>query len=724
MMYYFYTPRGEPIEMNIKVNFRDELRLPLEPLLVIALLPFLIGAWYLGSQPEVIVSFFFLLGAFVIGRWNATFGKWLFVIAITLIIFWFGIQNPEVLYLLIIPIGLMASMLGLRPSGIIAVIQSIILLLAADRNLLDKTADISLVLLAIWSMMGITVTIYLPIYRFVHWTQDYYQQSRGKLNEALDQKVFLNQAIDDLAKMSRQLKSANERISSALQVAEEAQLAKSAFVAKVSHEFRTPLNMIIGLVDLLVQSPELYGGTIPPPVIDDLKIIYRNCEHLTELVNDVLDLSQSESGRLTLYKEPVQLKDVVDEAVVVVTPLIEKKGLFLNVAFPGDLPSLFIDRTRIRQVVLNLLSNAARFVDTGGITVFAKLQQTHIVIGVSDTGPGIAPQDIDRIFEPFCQGTDRLWRDKSGSGLGLTICKQIVELHGGRIWLESKLGTGTIFYFDLPITEPFSPTASSHRWILSEWDWKDITRKRNLPNLDAHPRVFLIDKEDELAHPFSRFSDLVDLTVVHDIVDLSQEDLQEAKAIIINSDFPDHMWDQVDHIRHAAKDSIVVGCSVLPKHQPARIAGAVDYLIKPINRKKIDLAIQAIGQPINRILIVDDDQEASQLLTRLLLSINQNFEITTTISGEDALKILRNDQIDLVFLDVKLVDIEGWEVIQKKKLDPAIRNIPVIFASAQDPTAQPIRTPGLTISLDEGIPLEKILESALVISGVLLQKVE
>jgi signal transduction histidine kinase len=198
---------------------------------------------------------------------------------------------------------------------------------------------------------------------------------------------------------------ANERTANLRAIAEEAQRTKTAFVANVSHEFRTPLNMILGLVELMVENPEIYAVSLSSSMRDDLNVVYRNCEHLANLINDVLDLTRMEAGYLTLHRERVDLQEIIEDSVTAIRPLMEKKRLALDVLVPDELPRVYCDRTRMQQVLLNLLSNAARYTDVGRITVQVVQQDQHVVISVADTGPGICSEDVGRIFEPFFQGS-------------------------------------------------------------------------------------------------------------------------------------------------------------------------------------------------------------------------------------------------------------------------------------------------------------------------------
>ena len=204
--------------------------------------------------------------------------------------------------------------------------------------------------------------------RQITWFVDYFKQAQRLLGEALDHRAELVQTLDDLAHANRQLALMNKRVVALQSIAEEAQEAKTRFVARVSHEFRTPLNMIIGLTDLLAEKPEIYDATLSPRMRDALHIVHRNSQHLSDMVNDVLDLSRIETDHVVLHRERVTIQEIVAVAVEAVRPLLENKRLALRIEIAENVPEVYCDRTRIEQVVLNLVSNAVRYTDQGHIT--------------------------------------------------------------------------------------------------------------------------------------------------------------------------------------------------------------------------------------------------------------------------------------------------------------------------------------------------------------------
>lgn len=230
--------------------------------------------------------------------------------------------------------------------------------------------------------------------------------------------------------------------------AEQANNAKSSFLASTSHELRTPLNSIINLTSLVRRGAI---GPVNEKQEELLTHVWDSSRNLLALINDVLDMSKIESGSLKLYKQPgVDLATVITSAHDAILPLTRGKPIALKVEIQEGLPSLTADENRIRQILLNILSNAVKFTDEGQICVEARQQDGSVLITVRDTGSGIAPEDVELVFEQFVQ-TESGLRQGAGTGLGMPITKSLVEAHGGRIWLESELNVGTTFYVELPI---------------------------------------------------------------------------------------------------------------------------------------------------------------------------------------------------------------------------------------------------------------------------------
>ncbi|RME07066.1 MAG: hypothetical protein D6812_00720 [Deltaproteobacteria bacterium] len=218
----------------------------------------------------------------------------------------------------------------------------------------------------------------------------------------------------------------------------------------MSHELRTPLNSIIGFSKVILKGID---GEINEQQRADLTTIHNNGVHLLGLINDILDLSKIEAGRMELVREATDLNELIREAVNTSLGLIRDKEIEIVVETESDLPPLMVDRTRIRQVLLNLLSNAIKFTEKGTIKIDAAAGNDEVVVVVTDSGPGFPEEELSKLFDQFRQLDGAMNRKKGGSGLGLAISKRFVELHGGRIWGKSRLNHGSSFYFTLPLAE-------------------------------------------------------------------------------------------------------------------------------------------------------------------------------------------------------------------------------------------------------------------------------
>jgi CheY-like chemotaxis protein/anti-sigma regulatory factor (Ser/Thr protein kinase) len=478
----------------------------------------------------------------------------------------------------------------------------------------------------------------------------------------------------------------------------------------------------------MAENPETYAEEFPPDLWRDLKIVYRNCEHLSSLIDDVLDLSQAEAGGVVLHRGQVDLAEVIDSAVAIVHPLIEKKHLTLRVAIQDDLPKVNCDRTRIRQVVLNLMSNAARFTKRGEITVRAEKRERYVVVCVSDTGPGISPEDASRIFEPFYQATSDLPTDMKGSGLGLSISKQFIDLHDGRLWLESEVGVGSSFFFELPISAPTKPVVRPDRRIREDWEWREqafkTSRTVSAEEL-VKPCIVICDETGDLHPRLSHHANEIEFIDTRDLAEATRE-LQQclAHALMLNAVTPDGLLPLVEAVRQEIPETPIIGCSVPQATDRAVKAGALGQLVKPVMRGDLEEALQAAGAPVRRVLVVDDDPQVLTLLTRLLHLCDPALEVVAASSGEEALDVACSKTPDLMLLDIVMPGMDGWRVLELMKQDEGIRDVPVFLVSAQDLVDQPPPSRYLVVAMGEGISVDQLLRCSLGISTVLWKPVQ
>ena len=244
------------------------------------------------------------------------------------------------------------------------------------------------------------------------------------------------------------IKQAQDDLISAKQEAEKANEAKSQFLANMSHELRTPLNAVLGFTELVIDGTY---GEVPEAILEAMERVERNGQHLLGLINDVLDLSKIEAGRLTLAHVRYDMAELIRTVESSVSPQAAEKQIKLTCELPDSLPSGFGDARRITQVLMNLVGNAVKFTEIGEVTVHAEADDTWFRLTVSDTGPGIAEDDLQAIFDDFYQVDGSLSRQQGGTGLGLAIAKRMIEMHGGRLWVESTPGQGADFHFTLPV---------------------------------------------------------------------------------------------------------------------------------------------------------------------------------------------------------------------------------------------------------------------------------
>ena len=555
------------------------------------------------------------------------------------------------------------------------------------------------------------------------WSLSSFEQARARVEEARDQRQELKQIQDDLILANRELSRLSDRLKAMQHAAEEARRAKEEFVANVSHELRTPLNMIIGFSEMIPRLSQVYGTKLPPPLLSDIAAIQRNAHHLAKLVDDVLDLSQVDAGRMALSKEWASLADILGEAVQVVQPLFRSKGLSLQVDAPHDLPPLFCDATRIRQVVINLLSNAGRFTERGGVEVRARSDRREVIVSVADTGPGIPPEQQDRLFQPFQQLDSSIRRRHGGSGLGLSIGKRFVEMHGGRMWLKSEVGKGTTFYFSLPVDAPASASEVGNdprRWFNPYQQYEPRTRRSKAPVAEVLPRIVVVETGNSLLRQLRRHMADVEVTAVRDIAEAGTELARSpAQALVINAPtclegpLPSRMLADVPYA------TPVFTCWIPGQDEAAQRLGAVRYLLKPISREALLATLNDLGESVRTVLLVDDEPEVLRLFTRILSTAERPYHILQATDGERALSLLRQRRPDVMLLDLIMPGMDGLQVLQEKSQDPELRAVPVVVVSSRDPSGEPLVSQALTVTRGGGLSVRDLLSSIRAVSEVL-----
>ncbi len=501
------------------------------------------------------------------------------------------------------------------------------------------------------------------------WALTAREQARLNLEDARERRAELLRLVKDLDQAYLRLGRANAALMAAWRAAEEAERFRAAFATNLSHELRTPLSLIIGFAEMMVSSPEYYENTeLPGPYRHDMETVYYNTRHLLEMLNDVLDMARMDVGKTALSLAETSLYTLVEETVDMVRDYIAAKGLNLDISMAQDLPSVHIDHLRVRQVLLNLLVNAARFSSQkGSISIKVTHSATDVMFLIEDNGPGIAPENLDHLFDEFASSSNltgqRGW--SSGTGLGLPISKRIVEMHRGKIGVNSVLGRGSTFWFTLPSHTDAAPVADGYLLRTGAPRRSD----------DAEPVIVTVYPDRRMASVLQRYmSDyrIITATTTEEANRLAEE-FEAAAMIVDNAQIANGL---TGHLLH-------VVCS-LPSHIDAAYKlGANDVLLKPVSGPELWNAIDRLAVPLESALIVDDDPDLVSLLVRMLRARLPAGRCRRAYSGREALELLRKDRPSLVLLDQVLPDLDGRAVLKEMQADPVLADIPVIIVTGE-----------------------------------------
>ncbi|MBE0699591.1 MAG: response regulator [Anaerolineaceae bacterium] len=637
-----------------------------------------------------------------LARWSASF----FTSGLVFLLAWLW-QEPFLLALLVIPVILSAIMVNLFAVVLTAAIQTMLFFITLPGVSLSRSEQLVLILL-VWLAALTTGGGYCLIERVLSHISAEHDRIQDLLKQSRDQQQKLALALEDLEHANRQLSLLYDKNISLRKTAEEATEAKSTYIARVSHEIRTPLNMILGITESVIENQESYEDELPLDLVDDIKVIRRNSEHLLSLVNDVLDLTRAETSRLILRKEWLDLAPEIEKSIEIVQPLAKKKKLHLSFDQPQPLPDLFCDRTRIRQVILNLLSNAVRYTNSGEIKIITTVDENSAVIEVKDTGPGIDTDDAERIFEPFYRGIASAKQETVGTGLGLSVCRQLVELHGGKIWLESG-PKGSSFFFKLPLSLNSDPALSPVRFINERWVWVERKRGRAYNFITPEKkRVVVLSTSELLNGNAGLLNNQAELVKVNSIPELVKSiETAPAHLVIVNVEQLEDLLPQMNLAVEQIKDTPVIGSVFSSLHEKVRQAGAIDYLQKPFSNQRLRSAVEQVTPYPQRILVVDDNVEVQRLIVRILSTNNETTQYLLADNGKDALDVAHRKLPDLILLDLALPEMDGWEFIKCLKGDHKLQNVPVILVSAHDLNETPARSKAVTLMNGEGISLEE-----------------
>lgn len=461
--------------------------------------------------------------------------------------------------------------------------------------------------------------------------------------------------------------------------AESANQAKSSFLANMSHELRTPLNAIIGYSEILIEDAEDEGHAQSLP---DLQKIRTAGKHLLTLINDVLDLSKIEAGKMDLFLEQVNLPNLIDEVVGMIQPLVEKNNNTLHVNIENGFELFHTDQTKIRQALFNLLSNASKFTNQGKIYLeiekVINAENKWAMFRVRDTGIGMTDQQIQKLFNPFTQADSSTTRKYGGTGLGLTITQKFCQLMGGRITVESEPTAGSQFTIWLPL-EP------------KKKETKEITQasKRNRSGT-----ILVIDDDVQTREMMLRY-----LTREGYKVYLAADGptgLELAKRfkpdlITLDVIMPDmDGWSVLTELKSDPETSTipVAIISMVENRNKGFTFGVADYLVKPVDRKLVSQLISRYRKPNGetRVLVIEDEPDIREQLQRVLNK--DGYMVDTAENGKVALEKLKEQLPSVILLDLMMPEMDGFEFAAHMHTSHEWSQIPIIVLTARDITAE------------------------------------
>ncbi len=466
--------------------------------------------------------------------------------------------------------------------------------------------------------------------------------------------------------------------------AESANQAKSRFLANMSHELRTPLNAIIGYSEMLKEDAEESGNDAS---VADLEKIRSSGKHLLALINDVLDLSKIEAGKMELYLETFDVRTIIDDVATTVLPLIAANANTLDVHCAPDLGLLRADLTKVRQMLLNLLSNASKFTEKGRISLTVSREparsgrESDFLFSIRDSGIGMTHEQIGRLFEAFAQAEASTTRRYGGTGLGLAITKRFSEMMGGSVNVESEPGVGSTFTIRIP------------------QDAEAASRPPDAGVTDLDPesrgtagRILVIDDESSVRTLMRRFLMREGFTVVE--ASGGEAGLESARqtrpdAITLDVMMPGmDGWAVLAAIKAdpALTDIPVIMLTVVDDKKLGYSLGAAEYLMKPIDREHLKRVLTRYGSAgaFLRVLLVEDDTPTSELMTRILES--EGWQVAVARNGREGLELFDASPPSLILLDLMMPEMDGFDFLEALRSSPRKSEVPVVIVTAKDLT--------------------------------------
>jgi len=487
-----------------------------------------------------------------------------------------------------------------------------------------------------------------------------------------------------LSELLDAMKQRTVELEEAKVLADAANQTKSEFLANMSHELRTPLNAIIGYSEILSEDAKDSGHS---EYLPDLNKIRSSGKHLLGLINDILDLTKIEAGRMEMFLETFDVAELIQDAAETVQPLLDKNTNSLTVNVPTNVGAIHADQVKVRQMLLNLLSNASKFTKEGVVALSVDREvvlngDDVFVFRVRDTGIGMSPEQLSRLFQPFMQAESSTTKRFGGTGLGLAITKHLAELMGGSVTVESELGRGTTFTLRVPNSPLSSDDAPDSTGVVSD-------------SSDANAATVLVIDDEPSAR------DMISRMLVKDgyrVVTAANgaEGLRIAAEVAPDVITLDIMMPGMDGWAVLSKLKAdpalaaipVVVATIIDDRNLSVSLGAAGYITKPIDREHLSEVVRRVRSTpgLKNVLIVEDDADARKLMRRLFEK--EGWSVAEAENGSVALAAIESSPPSLVLLDLMMPVMDGFEFIEQLRKRSAGRDIPVVVHTAKDLTEQ------------------------------------
>lgn len=524
-----------------------------------------------------------------------------------------------------------------------------------------------------------------------------YNELGSTARELEEYKEELEEKVEERTK---ELNEAHLKLQDSYKKLKEVDKLKSEFLASMSHELRTPLNSIIGFSKVILKG-------IDGPVTDlqkvDLNAIHQGGQHLLALINDILDLSKIESGKLELLREMINIGEIAEEVVSASHSLIGEKPVKITMDVEENLPLVYADKIRIKQVLLNMMSNALKFTYKGDVNLKVKKigwremksiednpysycpgraavrEGDFILTSVRDTGIGIKKDDMPMVFEEFRQIDASSTRKEGGTGLGMAISHKFIEMHGGELWVESQPGIGSIFHFIVPLGRSVegkvfksdkaavdSADGGKMVVVVIDDEMDSITLMKRTLEREGYEVVAIQDPDDIV----NKVTEIKPNAIILDVIIPKKDGWQIIRELKSNPE---------------TKYIPVIFCSIIANKKLGFSLGASDYLIKPVSDDDLLMTLRVLNGNVKDIMVIDDNPKDAELIERFLRG--HGYAVSLAYNGKEGIYNLKRYKPELIIIDLMMPEVDGFAVIEEVKKDITTRDIPIIVVSAKDITA-------------------------------------